>query len=105
MTGRDTILEKATQDWLKEHFTGIFGGIHLTKHFNQEGKKVHKSQVLLQLGAKFFIEDSLEYAFDAADKGIKTILFGDYDWNQTDELPKGVTRCKNWQEVAEYFGV
>jgi hypothetical protein len=30
-------------------------------------------------------------------------LFGDYTWNQADDLPNGITRVKDWAAVEEYF--
>jgi hypothetical protein len=33
-------------------------------------------------------------------------LFGDYKWNKSDQkLPRGVTRARHWDDVAEYFHV
>lgn len=59
--------------------------------------------VLVEIKADFVVDDQLKHCTAAVEQGIPTILFGNYRWNQAEELPKGVTRCKNWQEVAGYF--
>jgi hypothetical protein len=55
------------------------------------------------LGATYIIEDMPGHAFECAEAGIKTVLFGDYPWNKADKLPAGVTRCSDWPAVLEYF--
>lgn len=34
------------------------------------------------------------------DDGIRTLLFGDYPWNQAETLPPNVVRVTNWDEVC-----
>lgn len=49
------------------------------------------------------IDDQLKHCQAAASLGIKAVLLGDYPWNRTEKLPSGVTRCKDWPAVLEYF--
>jgi uncharacterized HAD superfamily protein len=62
-----------------------------------------KSEVCIELGVSYLIDDNLTAVTQTSAFGIKALLFGDYPWNQAKELPEGVTRVKNWQEVLEYF--
>ena len=103
VTARDTIIEASTELWLEDHFQQIFSEIHFTNHFSLEGKRRDKSQVLKELGAEYFVDDSLENVFGAAELGIESILFGDFAWNQEEVLPSNVTRCKDWEAVRRYF--
>lgn len=103
ITARDTIIEKVTREWLDEHFTELIDEAHFTARFSLEGKSQTKTSVGLAINAQYLIDDALDHCEDAARTGIAALLFGDYPWNQADELPKGVTRVKNWQEVLEFF--
>lgn len=42
-------------------------------------------------------------AVAVAESNIQALLFGDYLWNKADNLPKNVSRVKNWQDVKEFF--
>jgi uncharacterized HAD superfamily protein len=103
ITSRDNIIEDVTNNWLSRHFPEIFKEAHFTARFNLEGKSGKKSAVALNAKAEYLIDDTLENALDAAEAGIKVLLFGDYPWNQLKELPGGVTRVKDWRGVLEYF--
>jgi uncharacterized HAD superfamily protein len=103
VTARDTVLEAATTDWLDEHFKEIFSAVHFTRHFSLEGKRRPKAEILHEENASYFIDDSLEHVLAAAQRGISCILFGDYAWNQSKELPNNVVRCKNWRTVEGSF--
>ncbi|OGL36812.1 hypothetical protein A3E49_02105 [Candidatus Saccharibacteria bacterium RIFCSPHIGHO2_12_FULL_49_19] len=103
ITARDTILERATKDWLDEHFKELFTATHFTARYNLEGEIQTKASVALANKTDYLIDDALDHCEDAAKVGIKALLFGEYPWNQSDKLPKGVVRVKNWQEVLDYF--
>ncbi len=103
VTARDEIIEQVTREWLDAHFSEIFRAAHFTAHYNLEGKSRSKIEVLQAAEAEYFIDDSLEHVRKAATAGIKCILFGDYPWNRLEKLPTDITRCKNWQEVLDYF--
>jgi len=103
ITARDTIIEKVTRDWLNEHFKELIRDAHFTAGYSLEGKLKSKAVIGLAINAQYLIDDSLAHCKEAAKAGIKALLYGDYPWNQAKELPEGVTRVKNWQEVLEYF--
>jgi hypothetical protein len=103
ITGRDEIVESFTRAWTQEHFKGIFQAVHFTAFYSLTGKKRSKAEVALASGAGYHIDDHLETAQEVAHAGMESILFGNYPWNQADELPAGVTRCNDWPAVLEYF--
>lgn len=105
VTARDTLLEAATHSWLEQHFRGLYREVHFTSHYSLVGKSRTKNEVIEAIEASYLIDDSLENCLEATRIGAKSILFGDYPWNKADSLPASVTRCRNWQEVADYFDV
>jgi hypothetical protein len=62
-----------------------------------------KGELLKSLGAQYHIDDQPKHCISALQQGIQPLLFGDYSWNRSVELPEGIVRVKNWQEVTEYF--
>lgn len=105
MTSRDIKVEQVTHDWLNHHFREIFKDVHLlgNQHDSLPNQWRPKSKVCVQLGVSYLIDDNLTAVKETNALGVKVLLFGDYPWNQAKELPLGVTRVKNWQEVLEYF--
>lgn len=103
ITSRDTIIEKLTRDWLDHHFPELFRDAHFAAMYSLDNKARPKAVIAKDIGVEFMIDDSLEHITNAAKLGITGLLFGNYPWNQTDRLPGGVTRVKNWQEVLDYF--
>ena len=103
MTARDESVGKITRDWLNQHFPQIFKDVHLLGNSKDSVSWRGKAEVCKELGVYCLIDDSLKHILATDEAGIKTILFGNYPWNQADKLPAGVTRVKNWQEVLEYF--
>lgn len=99
ITSRDEIIEKVTREWLDKHFTALFTAAHFTARYNLEGKSRSKIDVCLSIGAEFLIDDAMDVALEAAGKGIKVLLFGDYPWNQSEQLPQNVSRVSGWNEV------
>jgi uncharacterized HAD superfamily protein len=103
ITARDTILEKATRDWLSEHFSELIREAHFTPRYNLEGKNRTKAEVCSEVGAAYLIDDDLHNLLGALEVGTKGILFADFPWSQSDTLPDGIVRCKDWPAVLEYF--
>lgn len=106
LTARQASLQEDTIEWISENFSDIFDEIHFADIWNKpldQAVKQNKTSLAKQIGAEYLIEDQLKYALPAAEAGIKVLLFGDYPWNRTDQLPKSVTRVKNWHEVLKYF--
>lgn len=62
-----------------------------------------KAEICHALGASTLIDDSLVHVSQCVDAGIDGILFGDYPWNQSAQLPDGIKRCVDWSAVLEHF--
>ena len=103
VTGRDTIIERVTRQWLDRHFKDLIEDAHFSARYSLEGKVRDKASVIVSTGADYLIDDDLSECEAAAKAGIRCLLFGEYPWNKVAELPAGITRVKNWQEVLEYF--
>lgn len=102
VTGRPNFVEEATRRYLMRHFPNVFHGVEFTNYFSADLRR-DKGEICRRLGAEIGIDDHIDHARSMAAAGIEVILFGNYPWNQTDELPEGVTRCVNWPAVLEYF--
>lgn len=100
VTGRSIALELLTNNMVNKFFPGIFHSVIFTGLLD---KKRGKAEVCQELGAEFLIEDHLGHALPVAETGINVLLFGDYPWNQADELPSNVVRVKDWTAVLQYF--
>lgn len=110
LTSRVAALNRDTMGWIDKNFKGIFSEIHLSGIWDDPHKrsieKVHytKAEVFNKIGADYLIDDQLKHCIGVAEAGMPALLFGDYAWNQTEsELPKNITRVKNWHEVLVYF--
>lgn len=106
ITSRRLSLKEDTYEWINLHFPNIFEEIHFAGIWDviDEGS-VHatKADIALEIGADYLIDDQIKHCSAAASVGIESILFGDYTWNYTDTLPKGVYRAASWQKVEDYF--
>lgn len=99
VTARRDALAEATERMLAEHFPGVFTSIQFTNHFSGTAKT--KAQVCQEIGADLLIDDHLNHAELAAKCGIRVLLFGEYPWNQTQELSQNITRVRDWHDVAK----
>ncbi|HEY5267859.1 MAG TPA: hypothetical protein VII94_01850, partial [Candidatus Saccharimonadales bacterium] len=68
-------------------------------------KPLTKAEVCIDLGAIALIDDSLPHILHAVESGVEGVLFGNYPWNQTLELPIGAIRTESWPKVLEHFNV
>jgi hypothetical protein len=103
VTSRPDEMHRRTIEWLDHHFSGVFEGVHLCNSYVIDGRASVrcKSDVCLEIGAIALVDDSLGNVTKAASKGVKGILFGDFPWNRADELPDGVTRVHDWEQVMD----
>lgn len=108
VTARRTQTKGDTLDWIKEKYPGIFqedriffAGIWDEAH--PEAIKKTKGALLKELGADYLIDDQPKHCIGALQEGVQPLLFGNYRWNQVDELPEGITRVDGWADVLEYF--
>lgn len=107
MTSRNSSLKPLTHEWIERHFTGIFEDIKFAGIFDgpiHDGM-LHrtKGELFASHDVSYVIDDHLKHCFAAAELGIQAILFGDYPWNQYEDLPEGIVRCENWPAVGEFF--
>lgn len=107
VTARDKRAITRTLEVVTKHFpTDAFSGIHFL-HDHGENVLGNKGEVCQRLGVKIMIEDSLGNANHLSSAGIRTLLF-DTTWNQSNTLPKHVTRVFGWdhtlQEIESFFG-
>lgn len=103
VTARPAITHRMTEDWLKRHFPDTFTDVQFSNLDYQWGtlKKVSKHNTCQAIGAEYLIDDSLKHIIEITECGMKGILFGDYHWNQIDELPENAVRAADWSEVLE----
>lgn len=99
VTGRSDYLADATHAMLEQYFPATFRSVEFTNFFTDKPRP--KSQVCQDLGADLLIDDHLHHAEVVAACGIPVLLFGDYPWNQTDNLPATITRVSGWSDVTD----
>ncbi len=106
VTSRVEQLMPATKDWIGRHFENIPLEIYSAGIWDKLEKGAHtltKSDMCVKLGVDYLIDDQLKHCVAVSERNIKTILFGNYAWNQAGMLPTGVQRARDWQAVLEYF--
>lgn len=106
-TSRRRVIQTITEAWLDKYFTGVFSNVHFVGIYDNkitdQSVRMTKSDLLMEVGASYVIDDQIKHCLGASERGIQAVLFGDYPWNRADILPKLVTRCTSWQEVGAYF--
>lgn len=95
--------EKPIRSWIEKHYGNSFGGINFVGHPGYMESYRSKAEVCEDLGAIALVDDSALHVRTCAEKGIEGILFGNYPWNKTAELPADVSRCFDWVAVKEHF--
>lgn len=101
VTSRDEEFRARTEEWLTQHFAGLYDGLYITGNHYSGREFRSKAEVCIELGVEMLIDDQLHHARESSQLGLPCILFGDYPWNQTDALPDGVVRARDWAEVRE----
>jgi uncharacterized HAD superfamily protein len=99
VTSRLEETKQGTKEWLEMHYPDHDFDVHFANHYyGIEHQK--KSHICQNLGVDVLIDDCLEYAIECAEAKVKVLLL-DNPWNQTDKLPKNVTRVKNWDDIVK----
>jgi FMN phosphatase YigB (HAD superfamily) len=88
---------------LVKHYPDIFKDVHFVPLWGGKNKAT-KAQICNEIGASYLIDDSFEHCRIATEAGVKAIVFGDYGWNKSQELPEGAVRCQNRGEVFMHLG-
>ncbi|HUD03627.1 MAG TPA: hypothetical protein VMR51_02450 [Patescibacteria group bacterium] len=104
VTARRHHIVDTSIDWINRHFPNVFKETHFVPIWVPDNK-ITKGDICKKIGADYLVDDLPRHCNIAAETGIKTVLFGDYAWNRNEKIVDGVTRCKNWDELLEYFGV
>jgi len=100
ITSRPIKTKAKTCGWLDSNFGDSFEDIFFSCEFhidNESGKS--KLEICEGLGIGLLVEDSREYSWACAEKGIRVLLL-DKPWNQNCEH-KNIFRCKDWDEVVD----
>ncbi|MCB9819882.1 hypothetical protein H6796_01075 [Candidatus Nomurabacteria bacterium] len=105
-TSRNLQMKSDTLMWIDEHFPGIFNSstIHFAgiwDEITEESHNMTKADLITQINADVLIDDQLKHCIAVAESGRHSILFGDYEWNKSENLPDKVLRCLNWMEVEQ----
>lgn len=106
VTSRRTQIMTETRAWLEEYFSGVFEEVYFAgmwDKINSQSNQMTKTDIIKTIGAKYLIDDQVKHCNAAAASGIKALLFGNYSWNQTNNLRPGVIRVADWAAVKEYF--
>ena len=90
--------KKETEHWINKNFSDSFSKIYYSynKVRKQEGKT--KEEICLELNVNFLIEDNMDHALDASERGIKVLLI-DSPWNKSKSLNKNITRVNSWKKI------
>jgi 5'(3')-deoxyribonucleotidase len=105
VTARHPSFRKVTEEYLTEHYGDVIKEITLVGHAATMDVLVSKAEVCQELGASALIDDSIGHVTGCAEVGIAGVLFGDYPWNQAEQLHPDIVRCVDWPEVLEHFDV
>ena len=108
VTSRLLTMKDDTMRWLTKHYGDVFtdATIHyagIWDTLTSNSHNVTKADTVSALGADYLIDDQLKHCEAVAEAGKHALLFGDYGWNQADELHPNITRVKSWAEVEVYF--
>lgn len=106
VTARFPDLRGVTEEYIHSYFGPYISDIYMAGYPGDSYGVRPKVEICSEINAVALIDDSLRHISDCAGAGMQGVLFGDYSWNKHDgQLPEGVTRCADWNEVAGYFNV
>ncbi|KAG8695013.1 hypothetical protein FRC08_008118 [Ceratobasidium sp. 394] len=113
VTARGTHHQPMTEDWLSKWLPGVIDKVHYTAEFEHNpnvaippppttnsianAKRVTKADILVMIGARALIDDSLPNAILCAPVA-PVLLFGDYQWNKR---PSTDTSAQDRMSYAE----
>lgn len=95
VTGRQDYMEPATLRLLDTYFPGCFTSVEHTNYITVADsgyRRRSKGEVCSQIGADVLIDGESVLAAGVGE----VIVFGDYPWNNSFELPTGMSRCLSW---------
>lgn len=106
ITSRRLSSKNKTIQWLNTYYEDIFDEVYFAGIWDKvDASSIYKTKAKLgkAIGADFLVDDQLKHCLAAAESGINGLLFGNYSWNQINQLPQNVTRVENWEAVGRFF--
>jgi uncharacterized HAD superfamily protein len=100
ITARPASMIETTKNWICMFFPEMFDDIYFNDCLKSTGVYGKKQEQMKEAKIELLIDDALKNVSISSEIGIPSLLL-DYPWNQSDDLPKGVTRVKNWKEIVE----
>jgi len=83
---------------LDSYFPGVFDGLYCTNEHSCTGGKTTKADIMDEHGMLLLIDDNRGYCANVCARGKKAVLFGDYPWNQGEDID-GRMRAETWGSV------
>ncbi|XP_078433165.1 haloacid dehalogenase-like hydrolase (HAD) superfamily protein isoform X2 [Wolffia australiana] len=104
VTSRQKAIKEETEEWIEEHYGGLFKEVHFGNHFALEGQSRAKSEICRSVGARVLVDDNPRYAVECAEAGIRVLLFdyaGSYPWSKCPAAAAHplVTTVHTWAQV------
>lgn len=100
VTSRPRLIADATYDWLNKYFPDKFEKVFFSNQPSYGSFGSTKGEICKQVRADMFIDDQFHYCDECNDEGVESLLY-DNPWNQGVDLPKHITRVKNWGEIVK----
>lgn len=105
ITARHPKFEPTTSSWLNKHYGKVIKSVSYIGNAAVMKEPRTKAEVCQEIGAVCLIDDSLNHIIECSEVGIKGIIFGEYPWNQTDQMPVNTVRCPDWPAVLREFSI
>lgn len=103
VTGRQSFLEGVTHHMLETYLPGVFRTVEHTNYFVEDGSDSTsrtKGEVCAAIGADVLIDDHIAHGVSVLESGLEeVIIWGEYPWNRSQKLGRGMVRCVVWEEV------
>lgn len=90
-----------TNSWINHYHPNVFADVVLCNHWTSIGKAVKKSEVCKKINANYFIDDLPHYVEEVANCNIKSLIFGNYPWNQKPINHENIQRVSGWDEILK----
>lgn len=100
VTARAHDIEEATRRWVMRHFPDCFRDILFSNAFALQGTPIPKSALCHDHGAHLLIDDHVDNIEECRRADLQVLLFGEYPWNQADDLHHTVVRALDWKAVC-----
>jgi len=99
ITARQRVAEAITYTYLEKSFPGVFRDVLFANHYSIDGSPARtKGELCEQAGCELIIDDDARHAGALLAHNVKMVLM-DKPWNKNDQLPTGVIRAYNWEDV------